>query len=210
MSQGRLYFILLLRPYRDLSIRTMYLFADIIQGKFLRENRDYLGFICEMVEYSHWKLRYIVIKHSVMQTLLPIWRFLFVVLHKLTFSQESRSAHLWILIHLKPESVISWQFYDVSFFGFFINITYSAKKFRSWIRSLFSPSSYTMYSYTTWKSAPNGNKQYTTHIKSWFFFNDLLANQILFWCQLLTGYWNHYGMKTFVFCKCDFSIWNTP
>lgn len=128
MSQGRLYFILLLRPYRDLSIRTMYLFADIIQGKFLRENRDYLGFICEMVEYSHWKLRYIVIKHSVMQTLLPIWRFLFVVLHKLTFSQESRSAHLWILIHLKPESVISWQFYDVSFFGFFINITYSAKK----------------------------------------------------------------------------------
>lgn len=128
MSQGRLYFILLLRPYRDLSIRTMYLFADIIQGKFLRENRDYLGFICEMVEYSHWKLRYIVIKHSVMQTLLPIWRFLFVVLHKLTFSQESRSAHLWILIHLKPESVISWQFYDVSFFVFFYQYHIFSKK----------------------------------------------------------------------------------
>ena len=30
----------------------MYLFADIIQGKFLRENRDYLGFICKTVEFE--------------------------------------------------------------------------------------------------------------------------------------------------------------
>lgn len=102
MSQGRLYFILFLRPYWDLSIRAMYLFADIIQGKFLREKQIIWDSSVKRWK-SHWKPLYMVIKHSVMQTLLPIWRFLFVALHKFTFSGESRSALLWILINWKPK-----------------------------------------------------------------------------------------------------------
>lgn len=112
---------------------------------------------------SQWKPLYMVIKHSVMQTLLPIWWFLFVVLHKFTFSGESRSALLWILINWKPKKchlmAILWgHFYQFHIFC----------KNLSFMNTKFVFPEFILYSYITWKCAPNGNKQYVTHIKSWF------------------------------------------
>lgn len=140
---------------------------------------DYLGFICETVEES---LETPLYGNKTFSNANPITDMTISIcsptqvhiFRRITFSTFMN------IDQLKAKKVSSHgNFMEV----IFINFTYSAKIYHSWIQSLFSlSSSYTHISHESVHQMATNNMLHTLNLD---FFNDLLANQIFLYANYL-------------------------